>query len=177
VLAAGSNNFLLPNATIIVEFLIFLAILFFFYRFVVPPLTRAMRERDEMMRKQAEERDEAVRRLRQAEERYETALAEARATAASIRDEARAAAQRIRDEMREQTDREVAEIRQRGEDQLAEQREQAMQQLRNDIGDLSVQLATRILGEQPPESVRRSTVDRFLRESVDETAKTGGRTT
>ena len=164
VLAAGSNNFLLPNATIIVEFLIFLAILFFFYRFVVPPLTRAMRERDEMMRKQAEER-------------YETALGEARATAASIRDEARAAAQQIRDEMRAETDREVAEIRQRGEEQLAEQREQAMQQLRDDIGDLSVQLATRILGEQPPESVRRSTVDRFLRESIDETAKTaGGRT-
>jgi len=59
-LAAGTQNFLVPNATIIVEIIIFLAILFFFYRFVVPPLTKAMDERDEMNRKKVEERDTAT---------------------------------------------------------------------------------------------------------------------
>ena len=34
-LAAGTNNFLVPNATIIVVSVIFLVILFFFYRFIV----------------------------------------------------------------------------------------------------------------------------------------------
>ena len=66
----AAQNFLVPNATIIVVFLIFLAILFFFYRFVVPPLTKAMAERDDMNRKQAEERDQAVRTLAEAKERY-----------------------------------------------------------------------------------------------------------
>jgi F-type H+-transporting ATPase subunit b len=164
VLAAESNNFLLPNATIIVEFLIFLGVLYVFYRFVVPPLTKAMRERDEMVRKQAEERDAAMRKLEQAQERYETALAEARAEAAAIRDQARADAQRIREEMREETDREVAGIRSRGEEQLAQQREQVVRDLRAEIGGLSTQLAERILGESPAEDVRRSTVERYLAE-------------
>ena len=78
-------NFLVPNATIFVVFVIFLLILFFFYRFVVPPLTKAMAERDEMNRKQAEDRDNAQRRLAEAEERYQKALAEARGEAGRIR--------------------------------------------------------------------------------------------
>ena len=41
VLAAEENsNFLVPNATFFVELLLFLVILFIFWRFIVPPLTR-----------------------------------------------------------------------------------------------------------------------------------------
>jgi F0F1-type ATP synthase membrane subunit b/b' len=113
-LAAETQNFLVPNATIFVVSLIFMVILWFFYRFVVPPLTKAMAERDEMNRRQAEERDAAVRRLAEAQERYDAALADARAQATAVKDEARADAQRIRDEMRAETDRKVAAIRERG---------------------------------------------------------------
>lgn len=147
--AAGGGetpNFLVPNGTIFVVFVIFLAILFFFYRFVVPPLTKAMAERDAMNRKQIEDRDNAQRKLAEAEQRYEKALAEARGEAAAIRDEARADAQRIRDEMRAETDREVAEIYRRGEEQLAAQREEAVRSLRAEVGGLSTQLAERVLG-------------------------------
>lgn len=166
--AAGGGetpNFLVPNATIFVVFVIFLLILFFFYRFVVPPLTKAMAERDEMNRKQAEDRDNAQRRLAEAEERYQKALAEARAEAGRIRDEARAEAQKIRDEMRADTDREVAEIYRRGEEQLAAQREEAVRSLRAEIGGLSTQLAERVLGRPlPDDGAHRSTVDSYLAE-------------
>lgn len=160
VLAAETNNFLLPNATFFVELLLFVVILFVFYRFVVPPLTTAMGERQAMVDKQVEDNREATRRLEQAEERYTEALAEARAEAARIRDEARAEAGRIRDEMREKADREVERIRVQGEDQLAEQRERTVGELRSEIGGLSTELAERIVGE--PLRTDRSTVDRLL---------------
>lgn len=163
VMAAETNNFLVPNATMIVEFLLFLIILFVFYRFIVPPLTKAMGERQEMLRRQAEEREEAARKLAEAQKRYDTALAEARGEAAKIRDEARADAQRIREEMREATDREVEAIRRRGDEQLAEQRRRAVTDLRSEIGGLSTLLAGRILGEpMGSEGPRRSTIDSFL---------------
>ena len=152
-LAAETQNFLVPNATIFVVSLIFLVILWFFYRFVVPPLTKAMAERDEMNRRQAEERDAAVRRLAEAQERYDAALADARAQATAVKDEARADAQRIRDEMRAETDRKVAAIRERGEAELAQQRAEAVQELRGQIGGLSTDLAGRILGR--PVALRR----------------------
>jgi F-type H+-transporting ATPase subunit b len=166
LLAAEENsNFLVPNATIFVELLLFLIILFIFSRFIIPPLTKAMREREEMNRKQAEEREEATRRLQEAEERYQAALAEARKEATAIRDEARAEAQRIRDEMRAETDREVARIREQGEQQLAQQRQQVLEELRGDIGGLSTQLAGRILGTPMGEDgPQQATVERFLAE-------------
>jgi F-type H+-transporting ATPase subunit b len=166
LLAAEENtNFLVPNATIFVELLLFLIILFIFSRFIVPPLTKAMREREEMNRKQAEDREEAHRRLQEAEERYQAALADARKEASAIRDEARADAQRIRDEMRAQTDQEVARIREDGERQLAEQRQQVLDELKGDIGGLSTQLAGRILGTpMGQDGPQRETVERFLAE-------------
>jgi F-type H+-transporting ATPase subunit b len=163
--AKETPNFLLPNATSIVVFAIFLLVLFFFYRFVVPPLTKAMAERDEMNRKQVEDRDNAQRKLAEAEQRYEKALAEARGEAAKIRDEARAEAQKIRDDMKADTDREVAEIHRRGAEQLAAQREEAVRSLRAEIGGLSTQLAERVLGRSlPGDDSHRSTVDEFLRD-------------
>lgn len=171
-LAAGTNNFLLPNATIIVEFVIFLVILWFFYRFIVPPLTKAMAERDEMNHRQAEERDAAVRKLAEAQERYDAALAEARAQATAVKDEARADAQRIRDEMRAETDRQVTEIHRRGAEELAAQQAQAVQELRGTIGGLSAELASKVLGR--PVAPDDATVERFLAE-FDERQTAGGR--
>jgi F-type H+-transporting ATPase subunit b len=171
-LAAETQNFLVPNATIFVVSFLFLVILWFFYRFVVPPLTKAMAERDEMNRKQAEERDAAVRRLAEAQERYDAALADARAQATAVKDEARADAQRIRDEKRAETDREVAEIRQRGEAELAEQRTEALQALRGQIGGLSTDLAGKILGR--PVAHDDKNVVSYLAE-LDERQTAGGK--
>ncbi len=175
VMAAASNNFLLPNATFFAELVAFALILFVLYRYVVPPLSKALRERQEMIQKQVEDSEEAARKLRAAEERYESALAEARTEAAKIRDAARADADRIRVELRERAEQEVARIRQRGEEQLAAEREQAVRELRSQIGELSLQLATRIVGQELDGTERRSdTIDRFLEELDQMPERTAG---
>lgn len=162
---AQSNNFLLPNATFFVEIVLFLILFFVMARFVVPPLTKAMHAREEMVRKAARDRDEAKKAFRDAEERYQSELSDARVEAARIRDEARAEAQQIRDEMKDKAEQEVARIRRQGDEQLAEQRTQAVQQLRGQIGGLSTELAERVIGRPiPDDERRRSTVDRFLAE-------------
>lgn len=177
-LAQENNNFLLPNATFFVELVLFLILFFVVARYIVPPLTKAMNERDEMVKKATRDREEATRKLRQAEERYQSELSDARVEAARVRDEARAEAQKIRDEMKEKADQEVARLREQGDRQLAEQRTEAMRSLRGDIGGLSSELAERIVGRPlPGDAQRQSTVDRFLAE-MDErsgtSATTGG---
>jgi F-type H+-transporting ATPase subunit b len=160
---AQNNNFLLPNATFFVELVLFLILFFVVARYIVPPLTRAMDERDELVRKAARDREEATRQLRNAEERYQSELSDARVEAARVRDEARAEAQKTRDEMKDEADQEVARLREEGERQLAEQRTEAMRQLRGDIGGLSSELAERITGRPLPDGAQRqSTVDKFL---------------
>jgi len=172
VLAAEeTTNFLLPNATFFVEFVLFLIVLFVLYRFVVPPLSRALDERQEMVRKQIADREKAARTLQQAKDRYESELAEARAQAASIRDQARADAARVRAELREQADQEVARILRQGAQQLAAQRAESMSQLRTELDGLSTRLAERVIGDSLADGPRRrSTVDRFLAELEQTTA-------
>src|SRR5829696_3926706 len=141
---SGNENFLVPNATFIVELLIFLIILAVFWKYVIPPLQKAMGERQEMVRRQIEESRQARERLEAADAKYREVLNEARTEAAKIRDEARAEAGKIKAELREQAEREVAQIRQRGEEQLATQREQVLRQLRTEVGELAIALASRI---------------------------------
>ena len=161
VLAA--DNFLLPNGTLIAELVAFLIILFVLWKYVVPPLTKSLQDRQDMIQKQVEDSEEAQRRLKAAEERYEQALTEARTEAAKIRDNARADGERIREELREQAGAEVERIRQRGEEQLAGQREQVVRQLRGELGGLSVQLAEQLVGNHlADDGNRRATIDAFL---------------
>src|ERR687894_3243351 len=171
----GGNIFLIPNATFFVELVIFLLVLAVVWRYVVPPVKRAMNERQEMVRRQIEESEQARTRLEEAESRYSEALAEARVEAAKIREAARADAQEIKDEMRQQAEQEVARIRQRGEEQLATQRDQVVRELRGELGKLAVTLAGRIVGESLDDDARRAgTVDRFLDELQGMVAPEGG---
>ncbi|GDY32448.1 F0F1 ATP synthase subunit B [Gandjariella thermophila] len=166
VLAAeGNSNFLLPNGTIFAEILIFAIVLLVIWRYVLPPVQKALRERHDMVQRQLDESRQASERYEAAKEKYAEALAEARAESARIREEARAEGQQIIDEMRQRAEAEVADIRRRGEEQLAAQREQATRELYAQVGTLSTTLASRVLGEDVSADPRhRETVDRFLSE-------------
>ena len=169
----GSNDiFLLPNSTFVVCLLIFVGMLLIFNKFIVPPLAKAMQEREEMVKKQAEDRAQAAKRLGQAKERYESSLAEARAESTRIKDEARADAEKIRQQLRAETDEEIARVRAEGLAALEEQRKAAVGSLRGEIGGLSTDLAGRILGT--PLNPQESTIERYLAE-LDEKQSVGGK--
>jgi F-type H+-transporting ATPase subunit b len=159
----ASGNFLVPDATFIAELIVFLLILGILGRYVLPPLQRAMRDRQEMIRKQVEDSEEAQRKLAEAEKSYQSALSEARTEAAQIRENARAEAQRTVEELRTQAQEEQARIVARGEEQLANQRAQIVRELRAEIGTLAVELAEKIVDQRlSDESQVSATVDAFL---------------
>jgi F-type H+-transporting ATPase subunit b len=161
VVAAG--NFLLPNATFIAELVAFLLILGVLAKWVLPPIQKATRERQEMIRKQVEDAEEAKAKLAEAEKAYQNALNEARTEAAQIRENARAEAQRTVEELRSQALEEQARIVARGEEQLASQRAQIVRELRGEIGTLAVELSEKIVSQRLANDADVSaTVDAFL---------------
>ncbi|HEX3782451.1 MAG TPA: F0F1 ATP synthase subunit B [Pseudonocardiaceae bacterium] len=167
-------------AKYIAELIAFAIIVFVVVRYVVPPIRKMMTTRQDAIRKQIEESKATSARLAEAERTYKEALTEARTEAAKIRDGARADAQRIVVEMREQAEREVARIKQRGEEDLVSQRQQVIRELRTRIGQLSVDLAGRLVAENlSTDAQRAETVDRLLDELAsmsarDEAAVAGG---
>src|SRR3954462_3740938 len=100
VVAAG--NFLVPDATFIAELVAFLIILGILGKYVLPPIQKAMRERQELIRKQGEDSEKGKTKLAEAERAYQNALKEARTEAAQVRENARAEAQRTVEELRSQ---------------------------------------------------------------------------
>jgi F-type H+-transporting ATPase subunit b len=163
VLAAG-NNFLLPNGTFFVELIIFLIVLLVIWRFVLPPIQKAMAERHDMLQRQLDESRQAAEKFEAARTKYAEELAQARAESNRIRDEARAEGQRILDEHREQAQAEISAVLLRGEEQLTAQREQVLSELREAIPSLSTALAGRVVGEDVTAEGRQATVDAFLAE-------------
>jgi len=146
-------------------------------RYVFPRMEETFRARVDAIEggiKRAEERQAEANALL---EQYREQLAEARTEAARIRDEARADAAGIREDMlaqaREESDRVIAA----GRDALAAERSIIVRQLRAEIGELAVDLASRIVGESlADEARRRGTVERFLEEiGSGEAAGAGGR--
>lgn len=155
-LAAEKENFLLPNATIFVEIIIFAVVLYILWRYVVPPVRDAMRERNEMVQRQVEESRRADERFAAAEQRHREALSEARAEAGKIRDSARADGQRVLDELRAQANEEVAAVRREGDANHAAQRARVVEELEPQVAELSRVLASRVVGEDVTASRRRS---------------------
>ncbi|HEY4022611.1 MAG TPA: F0F1 ATP synthase subunit B [Pseudonocardiaceae bacterium] len=145
------------------------------WRYVWPRITKATKAQQELIRAQIKASEEATAQLAEAERRYSDAVNEARIEAAKIRDGARADAERIVVEMREQAEREVARIKQRGEEDLVQQRQQVIRELRVRIGELSVDLASRLVTEHlSTEAQRAATVDLLLGELEQMAGSTAG---
>lgn len=160
---AVAGLFIVPNGTIIFELVAFLIVLFVLWKYVVPPVSKAMEDRQAMIARQIEESAEAKDRLAAAEAEYRDALAATKAEAARIREESRAEGQAIIDELRARARDEADAIRARGEEQLASERAAVIAELRAEIGTLAVELASKIVGESLADEARQSrVVERFL---------------
>ena len=166
ILAAESQNPLIPPVGEIIIGLIAFAIVYFvFAKFVAPRFEQVFRARREAIEGGIERAEAVQAEAKAALEQYRAQLAEARNEAAQIRDKARAEGQQILEELRTQAQEESARIVARGEEQLATARQQVVNELRGQIGTLAVDLAGRVVGESLADDARRSgTVDRFLAE-------------
>ena len=77
----GDSNFLVPNGTFIAELVAFALLLWGLWKFVLPPLSRAMTARQEYIEGQIKEGEQARERLQKAEQEYRELLENTRADA------------------------------------------------------------------------------------------------
>jgi F-type H+-transporting ATPase subunit b len=132
---------------------------------VVPNLEKAYAERTAAIEGGMQQAEEAQQQAQAALEQYQAQLTEARAEAGRIREEAREQGAAIVAEMRGHAQNEAARITEAAHKQIEAERQQAIVQLRTEVGRLSTDLASRIVGESlHEESRRKGIVDRFLAE-------------
>jgi F-type H+-transporting ATPase subunit b len=150
VLAAGegggTSNFLVPNGTFFVVLIIFLIVLGVIGKWVVPPISKVLRERDAMVKQTVEDSRKAADQFAAADADYQAEMAKARSESSGLRDEARAEGRKILEDMRGRAGEEVASTLQQAGEQLKQQSDAIEPDLRSSVDSLSSALASRVLG-------------------------------
>jgi F-type H+-transporting ATPase subunit b len=164
-LAAGEAlNPLVPHtAEIIVGFIAFSLLYIVLRRSVVPMFEKTFAARTEAIQGGMERAEKAQREAQVALEKYTAQLADARGEAQVIREEARVQGAAIIEEMRAKAQEEATRITASAQAAIEAERQQAVTSLRNEVGTLATELASKIVGEALDDHVRQSRiVERFL---------------
>jgi F-type H+-transporting ATPase subunit b len=174
---------LLPHPAEMIMGLIAFGVLYFVVKkYVVPSFEKAYDERTAEIEGGIEKAKKAQADADAAKKKYEDRLATANDEASKIREKAKEQGAQIVAEMRQQAKDEAARITATAHKQVEAERQQAMVSLRGDVGEISTNLASRIVGESLEDPARQSNViERFLAELESSTAddaqapaKTGG---
>ena len=169
---AASSNPLVPHwPELVIGTIAFLIVFALLGKVLMPRISQTLAERTDAIEgglKRAEDaQDEAKRVL----EQYRAQLADARHEAARIREQAKEEAAQIVAQGRADGVSERERIIASANAQIEADRQQALTSLRAEIGSLSVELASRIVGESLADEVRQARlIDRFLGELSAEAA-------
>jgi F-type H+-transporting ATPase subunit b len=124
---------------------------------------KAFAARTEAIQGGMEKAEKAQREAEVALEKYTLQLTEARTEAQKIREEARVQGAAIIEDLRSKAQEEAARITAAATASIEAERQQAITSLRNEVGTLATELASKIVGEALDDQVRQSRiVDRFL---------------
>jgi F-type H+-transporting ATPase subunit b len=157
-------NPLIPHtAEIIVGFVAFSLLYIVMRRKVVPMFEKAFTARTAAIQGGMERAEKAQLDAQRALTQYNDQLSKAREEAQTLREEARVQGATIVEELRVKAQEEAARITATAHASIEAERQQAITSLRNEVGALAVELASKIVGESLDDAARQSRiVDRFL---------------
>jgi F-type H+-transporting ATPase subunit b len=141
----------------------FTIVLFLFWKVVLPRMQKTLDARAEKIEGGIALAESAQKEAAVALDKYNALLQEARAEAADIKDKARSEGALILAEMKDQASADAAAITAKAQQQIEAERLAAIQSLRSEVGQLALELAGRVIGEQVKDAKSSSAVvDRFL---------------
>ena len=162
---AHEPNPILPAANeLIWGAIAFFILLLVMYRTVWPSVDKAFKDRraniEGKLEKAEKDREEAEGLL----EQYRRRLRDAEDETQRILEEARASAERVRRELRDKAEAEAGRELDRARQAIRAERDQAIRQLRNEVGTLAVELATRVVGDSLDRDRQLRLVDEYINE-------------
>lgn len=173
MLLAATKNFLVPNLTFVFELVAFLVVLGVIAKYVLPPLQKALDDRQQTIRQGILDAEDAKRRLAQTETDYREAMDRARSEARAMVDEANRIGEQMRVEARRRGEQEAERILAAARAEVDAASRRAAQQLREDVTSLVVAVVAKVVGEGLDTEAHRALIDRTIAE-VEARAETAG---
>jgi F-type H+-transporting ATPase subunit b len=168
-----ASNFLIPNGTLLVEIVAFLAVLAVLWRYVLPPINRAMEQRQEEIRQALQSAERARAEADETRAQRQAILEEARRQAREILANANAGAERVRDEAVARGQQEYERLVSSAEAEIALARQRAIDEVSTRVGTLVLSVARQVVGREIDAEAHRALIDEAvaaLQEAPDSSA-------
>lgn len=166
ILVAESKNPLLPAIYDITwSSVVFVVLLTFFWFKVLPGFKKMLDERAKAIEGRLAEAEAAQKAAEERTAAVEAEQEKLRAESSTIREEARAEGAAILAEMKAQASAESERLAQVAKSALEAERDSAMNALRNEVGGLAIELASRIVSVKlQDDAIANKVVDDFIKE-------------
>src|SRR6185437_6080109 len=174
-----ASIFLVPNGTFIVELVVSILLILAIYKWVLPPINKAMEERQEKIRTSLEAADQARADAEAADDERRNVLEQARQQAREIVATANRTAEQVRNDMQAQGQAAYDRIVGNADVEIALARQRAVEEAAARMGEVVMEVVERVIGREVNLDVHHDLIDEAvtaLREEPDSAAAgTGAR--
>jgi F-type H+-transporting ATPase subunit b len=147
----------------------FFILFFFIGRWALPRVNQMAEARRARIQGDLEKAERAKAEAEQLLARYEERLKEARGEASRIIDEARKTAESVRKDMLAKAEEEARQVVARAQQEIQAERDRSFEELRGEVGELSIEVASRLIGQTLDKRRQAKLVDEY----IEEIAKSG----
>jgi F-type H+-transporting ATPase subunit b len=155
----ASTDFLIPNGTFIAEVIGFLIFIGVMWKWILPPLNRAMQKRQEDIRASLEAADEARKEASQANTAREEVLAQARSQAREIIGQANHVAEQLREQARRQGDEERLRMIESAKAEIELERQRLLDEVATYVVELVMTATEQVLRRSVDHEAQRALVE------------------
>jgi F-type H+-transporting ATPase subunit b len=158
----ASSIFLVPNATLILEIIAFLIVLFVIGKYFLPPLNRMLSERQEEIRSSLATADLAREEAEQTRAQRQGILDEATGRAREIVAQANRTADRLKAEAEERGRREYERLVLSAGTEIALERQRAIDEVSAQVAGLVIAAARQVVGREIDAAAHRDLVEEAI---------------
>jgi F-type H+-transporting ATPase subunit b len=161
---------LYPHTNELIVGVVCFAILFvFMWKWVLPAINKTLEERRHQIQGQMEEAEAARTGADKLLAEYREQLANARDEGNRLIEEARKTADQLRRDLQAKAEQESEATVARAQEEIRAERDRVFQELRHQVGEIAVDLASRVVGQ----SLDKAAHDRLIDEYIDSVASSG----
>lgn len=152
------------NLTLIVQMLVFGAFVWFTMKFVWPPLSKALEERQDKIADGLAAAERGRRELELAQHRVKDEMKQAKVEASDILDKANRRAVQIIEQAKDDARQEAQKLAKIAEEQISQEVNRAKDALRKQVATLAVAGAEKILMREIDEQANQALLDNLIEE-------------
>ena len=150
---------------LIAQIVNFVMLFLLLYMVAYKPVLRMLDQRSQRVRESMEHAEEVNRRLAQAQQDYERHLEQARKEGQAIIAQASQAADRLREESVRQAKEEAQKLVEKAKSEIDYERRRAMAELREDVANIAVLAAGKVINRSLDPEAHRQLIQDFLKET------------